>query len=426
MSIFTPEQIAAATGCPLGAVRENWPLLCDALAARGIDDRANEMGVAATVAIESASTFAPVREAFWLSEDWRRANLRYYPFYGRGHLQLTWEDNYRAAGQELGEDLVGNPDRALDPDVSARILAWYWATRGVRSKDGSRWYSLPELCREPDWEWVRRVVQGGTAGLDRVLEIVGTLDAMPTEGDPMPTARYTPDFELRLQRQDWTCSIRTTQMLLESIGLAVDIGNLQDSMVDAGVVNAAVGLTDGSGARLAAYVRDAWGIPARNDAVSTFEEVVDLAGRQPLGIGGRGWGSAGHWVAVRRVQGDRIVLANPGGTGPTYGQQSLNRAEFAARAPFSYVTIDVAGASPAVVPPPGDPRDARIAELEAALAGQRDALVAKDVEIAALVADRDRANAVTDGLRTRLGVWHDQYLPTFRDVLAAAERDLVP
>jgi hypothetical protein len=36
----------------------------------------------ATVHWETNRTFEPVREAYWLSEEWRKRNLRYYPFYG--------------------------------------------------------------------------------------------------------------------------------------------------------------------------------------------------------------------------------------------------------------------------------------------------------------------------------------------------------
>ncbi len=40
--------------------------------------------VIATVEWETGNTFKPVKEAYWLSEDWRRRNLRYYPYFGRG------------------------------------------------------------------------------------------------------------------------------------------------------------------------------------------------------------------------------------------------------------------------------------------------------------------------------------------------------
>ncbi len=55
----------------------------------------------ATACHETAYTMQPVREAFWLSENWRRTHLRYYPFYGRGYVQLTWKANYERADREL-------------------------------------------------------------------------------------------------------------------------------------------------------------------------------------------------------------------------------------------------------------------------------------------------------------------------------------
>lgn len=76
----------------------------------------------ATTYHETNKTMQPVREAYWLSEDWRRRNLRYYPWYGRGYVQLTWEENYRKMGRLLGVDLVGNLDLAMDPHIAAAIM----------------------------------------------------------------------------------------------------------------------------------------------------------------------------------------------------------------------------------------------------------------------------------------------------------------
>lgn len=78
--------------------------------------------VLATAEWETNRTFAPVREAYWLSEDWRRANLRYYPYYGRGFVQLTWEANYRKYSKILGIDLTADPDKALEPEIALFIL----------------------------------------------------------------------------------------------------------------------------------------------------------------------------------------------------------------------------------------------------------------------------------------------------------------
>lgn len=43
-------------------------------------------------------------------------------YYGRGDVQLTWYDNYQLLGNLLGIDLVGQPDLALDPRISALIM----------------------------------------------------------------------------------------------------------------------------------------------------------------------------------------------------------------------------------------------------------------------------------------------------------------
>lgn len=91
----------------------------------------------ATAKWETNSTMQPVREAYYISrsfevaERWRRTHLRYYPFYGRGLPQLTWERNYRRMTELLRNrfgktipdfDLVKNPDQALIPEVAIAIM----------------------------------------------------------------------------------------------------------------------------------------------------------------------------------------------------------------------------------------------------------------------------------------------------------------
>lgn len=43
-------------------------------------------------------------------------------YYGRGHVQLTWIDNYMRSSDDAGVDLVKYPDEMLDPRISARVL----------------------------------------------------------------------------------------------------------------------------------------------------------------------------------------------------------------------------------------------------------------------------------------------------------------
>lgn len=45
-----------------------------------------------------------------------------WTYRGRGYVQITGKDNYRRMSQLVGIDLVKEPDRALSPKVSAKIL----------------------------------------------------------------------------------------------------------------------------------------------------------------------------------------------------------------------------------------------------------------------------------------------------------------
>jgi hypothetical protein len=170
---WTPEQIAQACETPraLDAIRRNWPLIATALHAVGQGSVRSLAAAIATTAIETASTFEPVREAYWLwtpDERWHRANLRYYPYYGRGDIQLTWLSNYLAAEEEIPiPGLVANPDLALEPGNAARIFAWFWGGRNLQS-----------YADREDWREVRRRVQGGADGLDRLITIATRLLAI--------------------------------------------------------------------------------------------------------------------------------------------------------------------------------------------------------------------------------------------------------
>ena len=78
----------------------------------------------ATAYHETNATMQPVEEAYWLSDAWRKKNLRYWPWHGRGYVQLTWEANYERADQELhlGGTLLADPDKAMDPAIAAKIM----------------------------------------------------------------------------------------------------------------------------------------------------------------------------------------------------------------------------------------------------------------------------------------------------------------
>lgn len=78
----------------------------------------------ATATLETNHTMQPVREAYWMSEGWRKSHLRYWPYYGRGYVQVTWRENYEKFERIVGKNLVLQPDLALDPTISAKIMIY--------------------------------------------------------------------------------------------------------------------------------------------------------------------------------------------------------------------------------------------------------------------------------------------------------------
>lgn len=107
---LNPEQVKG-----IEAVLDEWEK-------RGLTDLRFLAYMLATDKHETNATMEAVREAYWLSEDWRRTHLRYWPYYGRGLVQLTWEDNYRKMSRVIGVDLVANPDAALDTVNAVQIM----------------------------------------------------------------------------------------------------------------------------------------------------------------------------------------------------------------------------------------------------------------------------------------------------------------
>lgn len=156
----------------------------------------------------------------------------------------------------------------------------------------------------------------------------------------MPT--FDPTFPTQLQVQDFTCSVRTVMMMLNSIGIETTPAEAQDAMVPE-YVTPALGLLDARGVGIVEVLRNYWGVQATNASPATFNSVAACAGHMPVGIGLRNWAGPGlgHWAAVRGFDGTRLVLANPAGTGPLFGQQTLTREEFDARGPASMVVIPV-------------------------------------------------------------------------------------
>lgn len=91
-------------------------------------------------------------------------------YYGRGDVQLTWYDNYQLLGNLLKVDLVGEPDLALDPMVSARILV-EGMMRGASSRGDFTGRALEDYfsSTKNDPVGARRIING----TDHDKEIAG-------------------------------------------------------------------------------------------------------------------------------------------------------------------------------------------------------------------------------------------------------------
>lgn len=193
---LSAETIADALGPfgpPVANVAANWPLIETALMARGIYSDLTAVGAIATVRVESPS-FAPMKERggpSYLANLYEgRADLGNTAvgdgvrFRGRGFVQITGRWDYAHFGEEIGRDLLGNPDMALDPQVAAEIFAAFFRERGVAA-----------YADEKKWDMVRRRVNGGLAGFDVFLMAVNKLLAAlanRSSSAPAPAANVPP------------------------------------------------------------------------------------------------------------------------------------------------------------------------------------------------------------------------------------------
>ena len=74
---------------------------------------------------------------------------------GRGPIQLTGKDNYRACGADIGVDLVNQPERLETPEVGCLAAGWFWAKRGLNA-----------LADAGDFVAITKKINGGLIGLE--------------------------------------------------------------------------------------------------------------------------------------------------------------------------------------------------------------------------------------------------------------------
>jgi putative chitinase len=95
----------------------------------------------------------------WTGEGWK--------FRGRGLIQITGKDNYRACSLALfgDERLLVNPDLLLEPLNAALSAGWFWQSHGLNALVDEDTI-INTLVDNDDIQSVTRRINGGVNGLD--------------------------------------------------------------------------------------------------------------------------------------------------------------------------------------------------------------------------------------------------------------------
>lgn len=196
-----------------------------------------------------------------------------------------------------------------------------------------------------------------------------------TGAQPM-SVTYNASEPAIAQNDPWSCAPTSTRWAMTALGRHPSEAWMESQMLSDGIVSKEEGLRIATGGPLATWITEQYGefgYSASNDPSVSFDDVAAEAGKYPLLLGGRAWG---HWSGVRGLSAstDTLLLANPADGWMGVGQ-TMNRQQFAAVGPFSMVRVthpDLAPVPVPPVPPPApDPKDQRIAELEAQVASLR-------------------------------------------------------
>lgn len=171
---------------PMGNIKSNLPHVLTAMSEARLTDKPMLLMALATIRAETEN-FLPVAEGqsrfntspnghpFDLYDNRSDLGNRGKPdgtsFRGRGYVQLTGRHNYRRYGAEigLGDELVGNPDRASEPTTAAKLLAAFLAPKELAIKGA---------LLADDLRAARRLVNGGSHGLDRFSDAYRIGDTM--------------------------------------------------------------------------------------------------------------------------------------------------------------------------------------------------------------------------------------------------------
>lgn len=114
----------------------------------------NEMAyVLATAFHETAHTMKPIIEKG--GEKYLQSK-KYWPYIGRGYVQITWRQNYERASKELGVDFVREPKLLLKAEYAAPIIIAGMVEGWFTGKKLSDYITL----QKSDFKNARRIVNG--------------------------------------------------------------------------------------------------------------------------------------------------------------------------------------------------------------------------------------------------------------------------
>ena len=157
-------------GTKVDNITRNLPFVVDGLRGRAVTDKQMVNMALSTIRVETAG-FLPI------SEGQSSFNTRVTPFdlyngredlgntqpgdgprfKGRGYVQLTGRSNYKQIGDQIGSDLIGNPELANDPAIAGKILAQFLKNHETRIRNA---LSANDLAA------ARKAVNGGSHGLE--------------------------------------------------------------------------------------------------------------------------------------------------------------------------------------------------------------------------------------------------------------------
>ena len=161
-------------GTKVDNITRNLPFVVDGLRGKALTDKQMVNMALSTIRAETAG-FLPI------SEGQSAFNTRITPFdlyngredlgntqpgdgprfKGRGYVQLTGRSNYKQVGDQVGSDLIGNPELANDPTIAGKILAQFLKNHEARIRNA---LSANDLAA------ARKAVNGGSHGLEAFVE----------------------------------------------------------------------------------------------------------------------------------------------------------------------------------------------------------------------------------------------------------------